>query len=153
MEAEPNHEIHEPLKFRCGNCGNNEVTTRENTTLFMYERDRMKNHLRIDCYAREGHVTIHFLKWSDEKEMEWASQFDHAVDENGEIPTYCEDESLIQVWRHHYDIKAVKEYEITGSQQKKLNFLKYLLEVTPDEVIHQEFSEPQPERTLPLRWD
>lgn len=151
-EQEPTPEIINPFKFECGNCGNNEVTTKENTTLFMYEKDQGKNHLKIDCFAREGYITVHFLDWTNEEEAEWASQFDYAVDEEGNVPQVCEDESLVAVWRDHYGIKAMSEYELTGSQIKKCDFLKYLLETTPDEEIQAEFAKPQPPQTLPRSW-
>lgn len=151
-EKEPRPEIENPLKFECQNCGNNEFTTKENTTLYQYTNDKSKNHLKIDCFAREGYTTIHFLQWADADEAEWVSQFDYAVDENGEVPEVCEDEQLLAVWRDHYGIKAVNEYDLTDRQQLQCNFLKFLLETKPDAGIMAEMNQPMPERTLPWSW-
>lgn len=151
-EKEPRPEINDPLIFKCENCGNNERTTAENTTLFMYEEDKEKNHLKTECFAREGYVSVHFLNWDDEQQRLWAAQFDYAVDDEGNVPKTCDDEALVAVWRDHHGIKAHNEYELTGSQIKKCDFLKYLMETMPDEDIQAEFSEPMPPRTYPESW-
>jgi hypothetical protein len=132
--------------INCGHCGENEYVAPERTTLFEYTRDRAKTHLKIGCFALEDRVSIEFVDWQDEKEMEWARQFPTVVEES------CEDEQLIAVWKHKFDIKAINEYDLTGSQRKKCDFLKYLLEVTPDNEIQAEFAQPQPPRLLGWRW-
>ena len=132
--------------INCGHCGENEYVEKERTTFFEYTKDQAKNHLKIGCYALKDRVSVEFVDWQDEDEMQFAKQFDTVTED------YCEDEQLVAVWKHKFDIKAISEYDLTVSQEKKCDFLKYLLENTPDPEIQAEFAKPQPPQTLPRSW-
>lgn len=132
--------------IHCGHCGENEYVEIERTAFYEYTKDQAKNHLKIGCYALKDRVSIEFVDWQDEKEMEFARQFETVTQD------YCEDEQLIAVWKHKFGIKAINEYELTGSQQKKCDFLKHLLETMPDPDIQAEFEQPMPPRKLNWTW-
>lgn len=135
-EKHPKHEAHEPMHFRCESCDMDERTRLDNTTLFFYTKDKGKTHLKVDCEFNPGTCSRFFLDWTDEELMDWATQFDYYVDENGEIPEYAH-QSVELMWKEAHGIKAVPE-TLAESDEYAVHFMHYLLNTMDStEIINE----------------
>lgn len=154
-EKEPN-KIEKPLKFKCGGCGKYKQTEYHNTLYYYYERETNKNHIRTVC-DETGFVNMGVVDFRSEQQLNWAEQFIKytELDEDGNevLPQYCEEEEINELIDHYFGVEEIPQYEVTGSQEKKIAFLRHELGRLSSEEVMNELQEPMPRPTLPRRWD
>lgn len=130
MEREPSREYEqEPLTDDCMHCGKEYDLTDDNSRAFMYFKQPECNHLIMMCSHCDG-LTFMFLA-EDGDSIE-------KIREHG-LPVDCCDfapPDVYSKWMEINDIQLIKSHDVTPRQEKRIDFLRYLLEhdmITPDD--------------------
>jgi hypothetical protein len=135
------------LTGTCYQCRSDYTLSKDNSVLIYYTKQPWVSHVVMTC-QKDAFESLVFLR---DNLKEWIGVLlDTGVRVIGE---HFPEADIINRFSQVYEVRELAEVDITPRMKLEIQAHADFLDHTPDEWIHELFSHPAPNLTLPLTWN